>query len=184
VGPKAADDRGIEHYQVLSFKEKPDLQTAQYYLQSGHFYWNSGMFVWTADAILKEIEAHLPHHMEAISEAVTYDGTPQWPAVLSKCFESLETISVDYGVMEKAKEVRCVAARFSWTDVGGWLALRDFLPRDEDGNSFRGQVLILDAKENLIFSEDPEETVMLVGVEDLVLVRAGKRTLLVHKDRT
>jgi mannose-1-phosphate guanylyltransferase len=184
VGPQVADDRGIEHYQVLSFKEKPDLPTAEFYLQSGNFYWNSGMFVWTADAVLKEMEAHLPHHMESLSEAVTYDGTPEWPAALSKGFESLAAISVDFGVMEKAKKVRCVAARFSWTDVGGWLALRDYLPRDEDGNSLRGQVLILDAKENIIFCEDPEETVMLVGVDDLVIVRSGKKTLLVHKDRT
>jgi len=184
VGPKAADDQGIEHYQVLNFKEKPDLHTAERYLESGNFYWNSGMFVWTVDAILQQIEAHLPNHMEAVSEAVRYDGTPEWPAALSRAFESLETISIDYGVMEKAKEVRCVVSRFSWTDVGGWLALKDFLPRDEDGNAFRGQVLMLDAEENLIFCEDPDETVMLVGVEDMVLVRAGKRTLLVHKDRT
>jgi len=184
VGPKAADDQGIEHYQVLSFKEKPELHTAQLYVESGNYYWNSGMFVWTAEAILKELETHLPNHLETISKAVKYDGTSEWPAALSKAFESLETISIDYGVMEKAKEVRCVVSQFSWTDVGGWVALRDFLPGDEDGNSFRGQVLILDSTENLIFCEDPEETIMVVGVDDLVVVRAGKKTLLVHKDRT
>ncbi|MFP3871241.1 MAG: hypothetical protein ACLFVT_10245, partial [Syntrophobacteria bacterium] len=130
------------------------------------------------------LEIHLPGHLRTISEALTFDRTPEWSEALRRAFEPLEAISIDYGVMEKATEVRCVVSRFTWTDVGGWLALRDYLPQDSNHNCLRGRVVTRDAKENLVFCEDPSETVLLVGVENLVVVRAGGRTLIAHKDCT
>jgi mannose-1-phosphate guanylyltransferase len=141
------------------------------------------MFVWNTDAILKEMTRHLPRHVTAISEAVEAYGTSRWMKALEDAFASLERISIDYGVMEKAMEVRCVGCRFSWKDVGGWQALSDYLPRAEGENYFNGDLKQLDSKRNLIFCEDPEETIMLVGVQDLVVVRAGRKTLITHKDR-
>ena len=99
-------------------------------------------------------------------------------------FDSLEAISIDFAVMEKAREVRCVFSSFFWTDVGGWLALRDFLPSDADGNAYHGVLATLDAADNIVFCDDPEEQVMLVGIKDLVIVRTGRKTLVVHKERT
>lgn len=183
LGEKLEEEDGIAHHRLLRFKEKPDRQTAGRYLQSGRFHWNSGMFVWTADAILKEMETHLPAHAAAISEAVGFDGTPEWSGALERAFEPLPAVSVDYGVMEKASEVRCVGCRFSWSDVGGWLALKEFLPQDGAGNACRGRVLTLDSEGNLVFCEDPKETVMLVGVKDLIAVRAGGKTLIANKER-
>jgi mannose-1-phosphate guanylyltransferase len=95
----------------------------------------------------------------------------------------VKPISIDYGVMEKATQVRCVASTFSWTDLGGWLALADFLDRDQDDNCCRGQVLTLDAAGNIVFCENREDLVMMLGVDDLVVVRAGARTLIARKDR-
>ena len=178
------NDEGVEHFQLLRFKEKPDLETARQYVESGRYYWNSGMFVWTADTILKEIEAHLVNHAKALSRIAPFDQTPEWDEALRVAFESVERVSIDFGVMEKANNVCCVASKFSWSDVGGWLALKDCLSRDEAGNCCRGESLTLDARDNLVFCEDPEETVMMVGVKDLVIVRAGGKTLVVHKDRT
>ena len=183
-GMQIVDDEGIEHFQLLGFKEKPDLETARQYVASGRFYWNSGMFVWTADAILKQIEIHLPGHAKALSHAATFDQAPQWDQALKAAFESLHTISIDFGVMEKAQNVCCVASRFSWNDVGGWLALKSYLPKDEAGNCCRGKAMTLDATDNLVFCEDSNETMALIGVKDLVIVRAGSRTLITHKGRT
>jgi mannose-1-phosphate guanylyltransferase len=183
LGAKVADVDGVEHFTLESFKEKPDQATAGQYVSSGGYLWNSGMFVWTAGAILQELERHLPDHLTAIAEAVELDGTSKWPRALRTAFESVRTISVDYGVMEKAREVRCVAATFSWTDVGGWQALGDFLERDEKGNRHRGRIMPLNAGGNLVFCEDPEEIVMLVGVDNLVAVRAGNRTLIAHQEQ-
>jgi len=183
-GMQIADDDGIEHFRLVRFKEKPDLETARQYVESGRFYWNSGMFVWTADAILKEIEMHLPGHARALSRVATFDQTPQWDQALKAAFESLHAVSIDFGVMEKAQNVCCVASRFSWSDVGGWLALKSYLPGDEAGNRCRGKAMTLDATDNLVFCEDPRETMVLIGVKDLVIVRAGSKTLVTHKDRT
>lgn len=183
LGQKVLDDGGIEHFQLIRFKEKPDPETARQYVASGKFLWNSGMFVWNTDTILQEMTRHLPHHVKALSEAVEAFGTSRWVKALDAAFASLERISIDYGVMEKAMEVRCVGCRFSWKDMGGWQALRDYLPRAEGGNTFRGRLRHLDAKGNLAFCEDPEETLMLVGVQDLIVVRAGGNTLIAHKDR-
>ena len=182
-GLQIADDDGIEHFHLVRFKEKPDLETARQYIESGRFYWNSGMFVWTADAILKEIETHLPNHAKALFDAVAFDKTPQWNHALKAAFESLHAVSIDFAVMEKAQNVCCVASKFSWRDVGGWLALRSCLPEDETGNYCRGKTLTLDATDNFVFCEDPEDTTVLIGVKDLVIVRAGPLTLITHKDR-
>ncbi len=173
----------IEHYQLANFREKPDLETARRYTESGKHYWNSGMFVWTAAAILEELGAHLPAHLESISTAVDRDGKSDWTEALAKAFERLDAISIDYGVMEKARDVRSVVAPFSWADVGGWLALKEFLESDDSGNAYRGRIQTLDATGNLVYCEDPEELVVLVGVEGMVAVRAGKRTLIARQDR-
>ncbi|MBN1849560.1 MAG: mannose-1-phosphate guanylyltransferase [Deltaproteobacteria bacterium] len=184
LGRKVHEDNGIEHFELLRFKEKPDLETAEAYLRSGRFRWNSGMFVWRTDTILKEMERHISRHLEAISDAVRYDCTPQWPEMLEKAFSALEAISIDYAVMEKAQEVRCVDCRFSWSDVGGWNAMKDYMPRDKAGNYLRGQVKSMDSNGNLVFCEDRDEKVLLISVKDLIVVRTGGKTLITHKDHT
>ncbi len=183
VGEKTADDEGIVHFHLHSFKEKPDLETARQYLESGRYLWNSGMFVWSVDAICGELERHVPDHVDHLSSAVETLGTPDWEATLQTEFSAVQRISIDFAVMEKAQDVRCVAGDFSWRDVGGWLAIQDFLEQDADGNYIRGQIHTLDAHGNLVFCDQPRETVALVGVSDMVVVRAGTRTLVVHKDR-
>ena len=92
-------------------------------------------------------------------------------------------MSIDFGVMEKARNVCCVASTFFWSDVGGWLALKSHLIEDEAGNWCRGNPMTLDATDNLVFCEDPKETMVLIGVKDLVVVRSGSMTLITHKDR-
>ncbi len=183
-GEKISSDGDIEHFQLLRFKEKPDVQIASKYMESGRFYWNSGMFVWSTDMILKELDTHLPSHFKALTRAADYDKTHKWHDALRGAFESIPSLSIDFGVMEKADNVYCVASRFSWDDVGGWLSLENYLPKDKTGNFFRGNVMTLDATNNVIFCEDPQDTVMLVGVEDLVVVRAAGGMLVVHKDQT
>ena len=182
TGASVLNDGGIEHFELKQFKEKPDLETARQYIESGRFLWNSGMFVWKAATILDEIRTWLPKHFEALSPLGGYDATPGWQRELEKAFSAIQPISIDYGVMEKTKTpLRCVASMFSWTDVGGWPAMQTLLPLDAQGNAFRGNVKTLDSSGNLVFCETPDETVTLIGVEDLVVVRAGNRTLVARK---
>jgi mannose-1-phosphate guanylyltransferase len=182
TGASVLNDGGIEHFELKQFKEKPDLGTARQYIESGRFLWNSGMFVWKAATILEEIRTWLPKHFEGLSPLGGYDATPGWQKALEAAFAALQPISIDYGVMEKTvKPLRCVASLFSWTDVGGWPAMQSLLPRDAQGNAFRGNVKTLDSSGNLVFCEMPDEAVTLIGVEDLVVVRAGNRTLVARK---
>lgn len=181
LGEQVADDNGIIHFRVNSFKEKPDADTAETYLRRGTYLWNSGMFVWTTEVLLGEVERYLPGHFRHLRSLAAVDGLEQWSVDLRRVFALLPSISIDYGVMEKAFNVRAVAAPFSWNDVGGWLALEAFLAKDELDNAFRGRVRVLNAGSNIVFSEDGDETIALVGVHDLILVRSGKRTLLISR---
>jgi mannose-1-phosphate guanylyltransferase len=183
LGERLGEEEGIEHFRLLRFKEKPDRRTAGTYLESGRYLWNSGMFVWTVQTVLDELERQLPGHLRLLGPAVEREGAPDWKAALSGAFEGLEATSIDFGVMEGAKNLRAVAARFYWSDVGGWLGLEEFLEKDSSGNAHRGALEALDASGNLVFCEDSSETVALIGVEGLVVVRAGNRTLIVPRER-
>lgn len=184
LGKMVLEDGGIGHYEVMTFKEKPDRETAEEYLRSGRFLWNSGMFAWRTTVILEEIERCLPGHLQALEQAMKYYGREGWEGELEEAFSSIDPISIDYGVMERAERVRCVAASFRWSDVGGWLALKEYMEEDGEGNLYRGKLLTLDASGNLVFCEDEEEQVALIGVKGLVVVRAGGRTLIVPQERT
>ncbi len=182
IGDRVAEDGGIEHFELKRFKEKPALQTAKQYVESGRYLWNSGMFVWRAEAILGEIRMWLPQHYVALDPLGEADGTPQWQGTLEKAFAAIQPISIDYGVMEKTKTpLRCVASLFSWSDVGGWPALGELLAKDSEANTARGNVKALGSAGNLVFCEMPDETVALIGVDGLIVVRAGNRTLVARK---
>ena len=181
-GQHIVSDDGIEHYGLLRFKEKPDLETARHYLESGQYYWNSGMFVWSTDTILKQFELFLPDHITSLSTAAETDEKTIDTSVLKKAFEQIAAISIDFGIMEKASNVCCIESDFTWNDLGGWLSLKDFIPVDNKGNHHRGEIIASDAHDNLVFCENPDETVMMLGIQDLVIVRAGDKTLVVRKD--
>jgi mannose-1-phosphate guanylyltransferase len=172
----------MRHHELVSFREKPDRATAERFLQDGRFYWNSGMFCWTVSSILAELELHLPGHLQSLAPAAESYGTPEFPQNLERGFQDLTPISVDYAIMEKAQRRAAVVADFDWSDVGGWLALEPFLA-SQDGNAHRGRVADLDAQDNIVFCESDQELVSLVGVEKLVVVRSGNRTLVAHRDR-
>ena len=182
-GDRLLEDDGVEHFKLHAFCEKPDRAAAQRYLDSGAYYWNSGMFVWSTGAILAQLRRHLPDHVGRLEQAVQRDGAADFDAALERAFDPLTPISIDFGVMEKADDVRCVASTFRWSDVGGWLALEEHLERDDAENARRGRTFAVEAERNLVFCEDAGEVVALVGVEDLVVVRSGGRTLVAHRDR-
>lgn len=181
-GRKICSDDDIEHFELLRFKEKPGFETARNYVASGRFYWNSGMFVWSTGAILSALKRHLPEHLKAVVPIMRFDQTGQWEEALEGAFLEMPRVSIDFGLMEKAEKVCCVVADFSWSDVGGWVSLGNCLPDDAHGNACRATVRAMNATDNVVYCEDPEETVMLVGVKDLVIVRARAGILVAQKD--
>lgn len=183
VGERLLDDDGTAHFGLERIVEKPDAARAEAFVAGGRHLWNSGMFVWRASSILAELERQLPAHLAHLRPALAHDGTADWQRALHEAFEPLQRISVDYAVMEGAREIRCVRGRFSWNDVGGFNALAEHLPSDEQQNAHRGQLYTLDAERNVVFCDDADEQVALIGLKDVLVVRAGRRTLVVPRDR-
>ncbi len=167
---------------VVSFHEKPDEAKAREFMAAGDYFWNSGIFVWKSATILKEIGAHLPEHgarLKTIGEAL---GTNSLPDVLAREFGKMTRISIDYGVMEKAKSVAMVRADFGWDDLGSWISAASYREKDGDGNVVEGSTAAVDTKDSIIFSED-NHLVATLGVEDLVVVHTKDATLICPKDR-
>jgi mannose-1-phosphate guanylyltransferase len=162
---------------VVRFVEKPPLAVATEYVASGRFLWNSGMFVFEVSSMRAALLTHLPEHMRLLEPAARGE------VPLAVAFAGLARASIDKGVMEKHHTVRCVPARFAWSDVGSFPALAEHLPNDDAGNASRGVLRTLDAHNNVVWCEDDSEEVAVIGLSDVVVVRAGKRTLVVPKDR-
>ena len=162
---------------VIRFVEKPVVVIATEYVDSGRFLWNSGMFVFDVAVMRAAMARHLPEHERLLAPAIA--GT----TTLSAAFSSLPRISIDKGLMEKHHAVLCVPARFSWSDVGSFPALADLLPKDASGNAYRGVLKTLDASNNVVWSADAGEEIAIVGLSDIVVVRAGNRTLVVPRAR-
>lgn len=160
--------------EAASFREKPDLATAEEYLASGRYLWNSGMFVWRAATVLEALAQHLPETADGLRRVVAAPVGPERDAVLAQVFPALPKISVDYAVLEPAAaepgRVLVVDLDVDWLDVGSWPALAQTLAVDAHGNAVRGLTALVDSARNVVFSEDPEHLVALVGVSDSVVV--------------
>jgi mannose-1-phosphate guanylyltransferase len=186
TGEGQGESLGQPYFKVQRFVEKPDYQTALGYLSSGHYLWNSGIFVFTARTILKEIRACLPALYDGLSRIEKAIETPDYQTVLDGVYPKLESISIDYGVMEKtAKPIYVFKADFGWSDVGSWQALYE-LRRDEcdaGGNLLLGEAMVVDAERNLVFS-NTDRKVALLGVEDLVVVDTPDVVMVARLDRS
>ena len=128
---------GGDLYRVEQFVEKPDIETAEQYLAAGDYYWNSGIFIWKAEAILREIKAHMPALYRGLIRIDKALGTKREERVVREVYDSFESVSIDYGVMEQSKRVLMVPGDFEWSDVGSWSALDDLLKKDRRGNIIR-----------------------------------------------
>lgn len=167
---------------VDAFVEKPDLATAKRYLKSGRYLWNGGIFVFRADAILEALRNHLPEMTEGLAAIAEVLGTRKEAATLSRVFPRFPSISIDYGVMEKADNLAVVGGDFGWSDVGSFAALPEVRPADEQGNVISGKgAVVLDSEGCVVISE--KRPIAVVGMKDTVVVDTGDTLLVVPKDR-
>ncbi len=167
--------------EVRSFEEKPDRETAARYMADGGYYWNSGMFIWRADTFLEEVARSLPALAAAVDGVVSVPGDAGFEADIARFYDAVESVSVDYGVMEKAERVLVVPAAFGWDDVGAWPALERIWDQDDDGNTLAGDVIAIDSDGCVAYSESG--TLAILGMSDVVVVRTGDATLVCPKNR-
>jgi len=173
-----------EVFRVKSIREKPDLLKARKFVQSGNFYWNSGIFIWKASTIMNEINRFLPELHRGLMKIKESLGTPKEKATVPKVYKWLKSISIDYGVMEKADNVLMLTGNFGWSDVGSWDALWEISAKDNQGNALIGgsSAIFTDAEGALVYS--PKKLVALVGVKDLIIVETKDALLICKKGRS
>lgn len=184
-GQRIGKYQEMEAYQVEEFTEKPDLTKAEMMLSSGQYAWNSGMFIWKADTILEEINRQLPDLYSRLTRIKEAWDTPDREEIVRKVWPEIEPQSIDYGIMENARNVAVVPAKdLDWRDVGSWEAIYDLLPVDKNGNIVEGSDhLSLDTSGTIIYGSENPRTVVTIGVDDLIVVDTGDVLLICSRNQ-
>lgn len=170
-------------YKVKTFTEKPSLELARTFLKSGDFLWNSGIFVWNVNTILEALAQFQPELNEVFLQAKDVYNTSNEYALISQLYAQCTNISIDYGIMEKAKNVYVIPSYFGWSDLGTWESAYDNSEKDYLGNAVFGKnVMVIDASECMI--KAPENKLLVVqGLENFVVVDTKDVLLICERNR-
>jgi mannose-1-phosphate guanylyltransferase len=167
---------------VKTFTEKPDIDLARVFIQSGDFYWNSGIFIWNLKSILKAFEKYLPDMFSAFDEGRKLFGTKQEKSFITRTYTECRSISIDYGIMEKADNVYVMCTNIGWSDLGTWSSLYEHSVLDKKGNSvIKGNIFSYDNRGN-IFNISPEKVAIIQGLKDYIVVESDDVLLIVKKE--
>lgn len=178
-------DEDLDHgvARVRTFTEKPSLELARTFLKSGDFLWNSGIFIWNVRSIMDALEKYLPELNEVFVQADGMYNTPREADVIAELYPQCTNISIDYGIMEKAKNVYSIPAYFGWCDLGTWDSAYDNSEKDYLGNAVYGDnVMIVDANECII--KAPHDKLMVVqGLDRFVVIDTPDVLLICERAR-
>jgi len=167
---------------VKTFTEKPDIDLAKIFIESGDFYWNSGIFIWNIRSILAAFNKHLPDTFSVFDEGKEIFGTKQEKSFIDKTYTACKSISIDYGIMEKADNVYVMCTDIGWSDLGTWSSLQEHSVVDKRGNALvRGNIFSYDNKGN-IFNIAPGKVAVLQGLKDFIVVDSDDILLIVKKE--
>jgi len=175
-----------EVYKALSFKEKPNLETAQDYLKKGNYYWNTGIYIWSAKSILEAFSKYFPSIFFLLEKILAGIGTSKEREIMQQIYEEAENISIDVAVSEKADNLVLVPATFSWSDIGDWKVTYDIKEKDPNGNVIEkfgktGWHLGVETRNCLIETEN--RLVATINVSDLIIIETEKAVLVCSKDK-
>ncbi|MGC1392071.1 MAG: mannose-1-phosphate guanylyltransferase [Bacteroidales bacterium] len=167
---------------VKTFTEKPDKNLANAFFKSGDFYWNSGIFIWSTRSIIKALGKFLPDISSAFNERRFFIGTTVDNDFITKVYSSIQSISIDYGVLEKADNVYVMVAEMGWSDLGTWSSLYEHTTIDDNENAIVcGKVFSYASKGNLI-SLPPEKIALLQGLNEYIVVDTFNALLIIRKE--
>jgi mannose-1-phosphate guanylyltransferase len=177
--------RGQAVYRALHFKEKPDEAHARQMLEKGDHTWNSGMFMWKCSRILEEMGLQMPELHGGLQKIAQAWGGAGQQLVVRQVWGGLTPVTIDYGIMEKARQVAVIPADdLRWSDVGSWDSLFDVLESDEHGNIVMGGEHIgVDTSQSLVYVSQEHRLIVTIGVDDLVVVDTGDVLLVCRKDQ-
>jgi mannose-1-phosphate guanylyltransferase len=169
-----------ETHKVKRFMEKPDLETAQQFLDSGDYLWNAGIFVWNVDTLLKSYRQNAPEILDILEKGAAYYNTDKEQEFIDEAYPNTPKISVDYAIMEKADNIYTIPSDIGWSDLGTWNSLYSYRDKDENGNVTTGKVILKDTKDCFIRTKDGKLTV-IKGLEDFIVVDEGDILLVYPK---
>ena len=174
-------DEAAPTFVVKRFREKPDHATATEYVNSGDFLWNSGIFIWKAKTILSALKERQPEmlaHLQKIGDAW---GTPQQQEVFEREFTAIKGISIDYAVMEHAKNVAVIEAPYDWDDLGSWQSLARLAGTDRFDNTVVGRHIGINTTGTIVRTDD-KHLVVTIGMKDCLVVHTPDATLVANKN--
>jgi mannose-1-phosphate guanylyltransferase len=173
-----------EFYEAKRFVEKPDLETAEEYLESGNFYWNSGMFLWKIDTIIEKFKVYAPDIYKRLIKIKNAVGTDNFEKVLSEEFPQMDKISIDYAVMENEPKVALAPVSSDWSDVGSWTALKDTLIGNKKDHLVKvgGEHLDFDSENLLVYGDD--KLIVTIGAKDLIIVDTPDAILIADRNKS
>ncbi len=166
--------------EVLSFVEKPDAATAKKYFDSGEYVWNGGIFVWKASVALENIRKFMPELYEGLMKIAGGIGTEKETETTAEIYPVLPSVSIDYGVMEKADGIKVITGDFGWNDVGSWDMMEALHETDENGNVSVGDAVLMDTTGSAVYSSG--RTVAVLGLDGVVVVETPDAVLVCGKD--
>ena len=172
--------RNKEIFRVDSFREKPDLETAQQYISQKNYFWNAGIFIWNVNTIVNAFRIYQPQLAKIFESLLPIYGTEKEQAEIDRLFPECENISVDYAIMEKAEEIFVCPADFGWSDLGTWGSLLQQSKKDLYGNACIGPDISLFETKNCIIHTTQEKRVVIQGLDGFI-VAENDDTLLICK---
>ncbi len=177
------DDKNLDPLvkKVKTFTEKPDEEIAQEFINSGDFMWNSGIFIWTAKNIINAFKMHLPEIHSTFSGAYSCFNTNEEKSYIDKIYPSCRNISIDYGIMEKAKNVLLILSDFGWSDLGTWGSLYENSSKDKDNNAIIGKNVLSYSTKNCIVNVPDNKLVILQGLNNYIVVESEGILLICKK---
>lgn len=167
---------------VKTFTEKPELSLAKKFLESGDFVWNAGIFIWSVASIVKAIQLHLPEMAEVFEETRPKLGTAQEKEAISAAYPQCKSISIDYGVMEKASNVYVCLGDFSWSDLGSWASIHEISEKDHDNNVVRANALTYETRNCMIKGSD-NKLIVVQGLNGYLVGEFGNVIIVCEKDK-
>ncbi len=169
-------------YKVKTFTEKPDLELAKTFISSGDFLWNAGIFVWQVKNIIKAFEHLLPEMHEVFDMEREAFNTTREAEAIERIYPQCVSISIDYGIMEKADNVYVIPSEFGWSDLGTWKSTYDIIEKDYLGNAVAGEnVVVIDATRNMVHA-GKNKLVVLQGLDDFIVVDTNDVLLICKKE--
>jgi len=176
-----------EIYPVNCFTEKPDLKTAEAFFSGGQHLWNAGIFLWNVSSLLRAFEKYQPSMYASFKNIESKLNTAEERSVINLLYPGLESISIDYAIMEKADNVYTLPADIGWSDIGTWGALHEILEKDESGNALLAdhseQVILQESENCLIKSENSKKLIVIGGLNDYIVVDEADVLLIYPKNK-